>query len=114
MTPKRKTATKITHGFDPRKVASTVSFTCSACGQHCGENDGECPYCHAEFVDHEWNPPADIKGALEKQKPMQVKNIEYDHHEYCRVGDCRRCGGVVYDDGYAEYCPACGQRLRWD
>lgn len=67
--PERRKAAKITNGFDPRKMVSTVSYTCSACNKHCGRDDKECPYCHAEFVDHIWNPPADIKEALDKQRP---------------------------------------------
>lgn len=54
------------------KMVSTVSYTCSACNKHCGRDDKECPYCHAEFVDHIWNPPADIKEAMDKQRPQAV------------------------------------------
>ena len=105
--PTKKTrAKKITHGFDPRKMVSTVSFTCTACGQHCGEDDTECPHCHAEFVDTVWNPPADIKEALDKQRPQAVIVVGVGKS---KVELCPGCGEEVY----AEYCESCGQRLDW-
>lgn len=82
--PERRKAAKITHGFDPRKMVSTVSYTCSACNKHCGRDDKECPYCHAEFVDHIWNPPTDIKEALDKQRPHSAD----DTSQNGRSGPC--------------------------
>lgn len=87
--PERRKAAKITHGFDPRKMVSTVSYTCSACNKHCGRDDKECPYCHAEFVDHIWNPPADIKEAMDKQRPQAVMVVGVGKS---KVELCPRCG----------------------
>lgn len=107
--PTKKTrAKKITHGFDPRKMVSTVSFTCTACGQHCGEDDTECPHCHAEFVDTVWNPPADIKEALEKQKATKVvADEEYPLSRY----RCPSCNNALLM--YLPHCAYCGQKLDW-
>lgn len=105
--PEQQRAVRITHGFDPRKIVSTVSYTCSACGQHCGENDEwGCPHCHAKFVDHIWNPPADIKEAMDKQRPQAVIVVGVGKS---KVELCPGCGEEVY----AEYCESCGQRLDW-
>lgn len=104
--PERRKAAKITHGFDPRKMVSTVSYTCSACNKHCGRDDKECPYCHAEFVDHIWNPPADIKEAMDKQRPQAVIVVGVGKS---KVELCPGCGEEVC----AEYCESCGQRLDW-
>lgn len=105
--PERRKTAKITHGFDPRKMVSTVSYTCSACNKHCGRDDKECPYCHAEFVDHIWNPPADIKEAMDKQRPQAVIVVGVGKS---KVELCPGCGEEVY----AEYCESCGQRLDWN
>lgn len=104
--PERRKAAKITHGFDPRKMVSTVSYTCSACNKHCGRDDKECPYCHAEFVDHIWNPPTDIKEALDKQRLQAVMVVGVGKS---KVELCPRCGEEVC----AECCESCGQRLDW-
>lgn len=48
--PERRKAAKITHGFDPRKMVSTVSYTCSACNKHCGRDDKELPLPPLNFV----------------------------------------------------------------
>lgn len=103
----RRKAVRVTHGFDPRRMVNTVSFTCSFCGQHCGENDErECPHCHAEFIDYEWKMPADIKEAMEKQRPQAVIVVGVGKS---KVELCPGCGEEVY----AEYCESCGQRLDW-
>lgn len=105
--PEQQRAVRITHGFDPRKIVSTVSYTCSACGQYCGENDEwGCPHCHAKFVDHIWNPPADIKEALEKQRPQAVIVVGVGKSKVELCPGCR-------EEVYAEYCESCGQRLDW-
>ena len=103
---KRPKAKKVMHGFDPRKIVSTVSFTCSACGQHCGRDDEQCPHCHAEFVDTIWSPPADIREALDKQKPMAVKLVKVGGIDF---EVCPRCNEEVYE----QWCEHCGQHLDW-
>lgn len=98
----RRKAVRVTHGFDPRRMVNTVSFTCSFCGQHCGENDErECPHCHAEFIDYEWKMPADIKEAMEKQIAWAV----IPENGFA----CPRCGEFTSE----AYCGNCGQRLDW-
>lgn len=99
--PEQQRAVRITHGFDPRKIVSTVSYTCSACNKHCGRDDKERPYCHAEFVDHIWNPPADIKEAMEKQIAWAV----IPENGFA----CPRCGELTSE----AYCGNCVQRLDW-
>lgn len=104
---KRPKAKKVMHGFDPRKMVSTVSFTCTACRQHCSRDDEQCPHCHAEFVDTIWNPPADIKEALEKQKPMAVVNTGEGPSPY----RCPHCSAGLLM--YIPHCAYCGQHLDW-
>lgn len=50
---------------------------------------------------------------LRKQIAMRALYERYDYHDYCFIGNCPSCDGRVEDDGYADYCPACGQKLRW-
>ena len=106
--PERQKAAKITHGFDPRKMVSTVSYTCSACNKHCGRDEKECPYCHAEFVDHIWNPPADIKEAMDKQRPQAVIVVGVGKS---KVELCPGCGEAVHACWRSPWLPS-RQALR--
>lgn len=51
--------------------------------------------------------------ALRKQIGLSPLNVVWDYDEYCFTGNCPCCDGIVLDDSYMEYCPQCGQKLRW-
>lgn len=50
---------------------------------------------------------------LRKQIGLSPLNVVWDYDEYCFTGNCPCCDGIVLDDSYMEYCPQCGQKLRW-
>lgn len=52
--------------------------------------------------------------ALRKQIAMRPSNTWYDYDDYCDAGNCPRCDAIVNDDAFTDYCPQCGQKLRWD
>lgn len=110
-------------GFDPRKIVSTSSFACSECGKHVTPSENyesvQCEHCGAILDGMEWEPPKDIREALEKQKPMPVRNIHWMEKEgLCgdyevQIGRCPRCKKDLDGDIPGWYCPHCGQRLDW-
>lgn len=110
-------------GFDPRKPVSSVSFVCSECGKHVTPPENyesvQCENCGAILDGMEWEPPKDIRQALEKQKPLLVYNTSESLMKHAvfgyhiKSGQCSFCHYPVNTGHNPNFCPNCGQRLDW-
>ena len=57
------------------------------------------------------------KGILNKEKAKDVIIENFDRYgdglTIMKFGRCPLCGGLLYDNIWFNYCPNCGQRLKW-
>jgi len=69
-----------------------------------------------EKITGEWIPKEEIKEALEKQIPKQVKKIRHETIlGYSVTVYCPFCGGSVWQNAdESKYCFRCGQAIDWE
>lgn len=58
------------------------------------------------------------KGILNKEKAKEVIIEEFDRYDegstFITVGKCPLCGEIIdLDNDWFNYCPNCGQKLKW-
>ncbi len=93
------------HGFDPRKLVSSVSYVCSNCGSHLrGEDVIVCPNCCEIFTGTSWIPPRDIREAMQKSYPVKASPGKTSNKF-----KCPNCSTEVNPTN--NYCANCGQHL---
>ncbi|HJD37293.1 MAG TPA: hypothetical protein IAA00_10265 [Candidatus Blautia ornithocaccae] len=60
----------------------------------------------------------ECREAVEKrhEKPVDNRKVlkDFHGHPYSIRGDCPACGYEWLKSNYADYCPACGQKLEWE